>query len=67
MLAICQSGKNKTLYEYTEINAVFCKYVCPIPPLPALPSSAGTIVKENFIRFWSNASQWPNSTVPRKG
>lgn len=45
MLSICQSGKNKTAYEYTEVDAIFCKYVCPVPPAPKLPSSAGIIVK----------------------
>ncbi len=57
MLAICQSGRNRTTFEYTEVNAVICLYHCPAP--------AGTFVKENFTRLWSNASQWPNQTVPQ--
>lgn len=56
MLLVCQSGKNKTQYEYTEVNSVICLYHCPAP--------AGVFVKENFTRRWSNASQWPNQTVP---
>lgn len=67
MLAVCQSGKNKTKYEYTEINAIYCKYVCPTPPVPYVPSSAGTIIRQNFVRRWSNATQWPNGTIPGPG
>lgn len=67
MLAICQSGKNRTRYQYTEINAVYCKYVCPTDPLPTLPSSAGIIIKESFVRYWSNASMWPNGSIPVAG
>lgn len=55
-LAICQSGKSKKMFEYTEVNAVICQFHCPAP--------AGTFVKETFTRRWSNASQWPNGTVP---
>lgn len=57
MLTICQSGKNRTEFEYTEVNAVVCLYHCPAP--------AGLFVKEGFTRLWSNASQWPNQTVPQ--
>lgn len=31
MISVCQSGKNRTKFEYTEVNAVFCKYLCPKP------------------------------------
>jgi hypothetical protein len=57
MLTICQSGRNRTQFEYTEVNAIICRFHCPAP--------AGTFVKENFTRLWSNASQWPNETVPQ--
>lgn len=55
-LAICQSGKSKALFEYTEINSVICRYHCPAP--------AGTFVKEPFTRRWSNATQWPGGVMP---
>jgi hypothetical protein len=56
MLNLCQSGKNKTLFEYTEINGIVCDLSCPAPP--------GTYVLENFLRYWSNATQWPGGKVP---
>jgi hypothetical protein len=59
MMEICQSGKNKTLFEYTEVNGVICQFLCPAPP--------GTFIKEDFIRLWSNATQWPNGTLPQAG
>ena len=31
------------------------------------PAPVGTFVKEDFIRLWSNATQWPNSRVPQLG
>lgn len=39
------------------MNAVVCLYHCPAP--------AGTFVKESFTRRWSDASNWPNQTVPQ--
>ena len=59
MMSICQSGKNRSVYEYTEVNGVICRYICPAP--------AGTFVKESFIRKWSNTSQWPNNVLPKAG
>lgn len=59
MFSICQSGKNKKTFEYTEVNGIICQFLCPAP--------AGTFIKENFIRKWSNASQWPDSVVPPAG
>jgi hypothetical protein len=47
------------MFEYTEVNGVICQYLCPQAP--------GVFVKEKFIRKWSNASQWPNGTVPVAG
>lgn len=29
MLQVCQSGKNRSMFEYTEVNAVTCRYACP--------------------------------------
>lgn len=59
MLAVCISGKNRTQYEYVEVNGIKCLYFCPLP--------AGTFIKENFTRLWSNATQWPNGVVPQPG
>jgi|688.fasta_scaffold1588363_2 hypothetical protein len=56
MLEICISGKGKTLYEYMEVNGVVCEFLCPAPP--------GTFIKEDFIRLWSNATQWPDGKIP---
>ena len=44
------------------INGIKCKYTCS-----ANSGSGTTIVKEDFARWWSNATQWPNQTVPRDG
>ena len=49
-LAVCISGKNRTQYEYTQVNGIVCQINCPLP--------AGTFIKENFIRKWSNTTQW---------
>jgi len=59
MMEICVSGQNKAKFEYTEINGVICEFLCPAP--------AGTFIKENFIRLWSNVTQWPNGTLPKAG
>ena len=32
MLNLCQSGKNRSMFEYTEVNGVVCQFVCPLPP-----------------------------------
>lgn len=31
MLTVCISGKNRTQYEYTEINGIVCLNTCPPP------------------------------------
>jgi hypothetical protein len=36
-----------------------CEFVCPLPP--------GTFILEDFLRYWSNATQWPNGTIPKAG
>lgn len=60
MLILCSSGKNKTgPFEYIDVNAIICKYDCPVSP--------GEAGKENFQRLWSNATQWPNGTMPVDG
>lgn len=37
MLSVCVSGKNRTQYEYIEVNGIKCLYFCPLP--------AGTFIK----------------------
>jgi hypothetical protein len=32
MLELCQSGKNRSRFEYTEVNAVICRFSCPAAP-----------------------------------
>jgi hypothetical protein len=59
MFTLCQSGKNRSLFEYTDVNGVICKQFCPLPP--------GTFISENFLRDWSNATQWPGGVVPLPG
>lgn len=31
MMTMCQSGKNRTKWENTDINGIICKYLCPAP------------------------------------
>lgn len=59
MFTLCQSGKNRSLFEYTDVTGVVCELVCPLPP--------GTYVLEDFVRLWSNATQWPGGQVPQAG
>ena len=59
MMTICQSGKNRDKWEYTEVNGIMCRYLCPLPP--------GSFTPEDFIRDWSNATQWPGGVLPKDG
>lgn len=59
MFTLCQSGKNRSLFEYTSVTGVICELLCPPAP--------GTFVLEDFVRKWSNATQWPNGVVPVAG
>ena len=56
-LAVCASSRSKTS-NVININAIYCRYLCP-PPVP--PTG---YVKEEFVRLWSNASQWPDGRLP---
>ena len=40
--------------------------MCP-KPVPTYNSSCNASTKESSIRMWSNASQWPNETMPLPG
>jgi hypothetical protein len=58
-LYVCVSGRNKPVSTYINLNGIFCLYLCPQAP--------GTFTKENFVRVWSNATQWPNGVMPNPG
>lgn len=57
-LFVCVSGKGKAIYDLLNLNGVTCRYLCPKP---------GGFVKENFIRMWSNTTQWPDGVLPKAG
>jgi len=59
VLHLCASGKNRSLFEYIDVNAIYCRYLCPAPP--------GTCTKEKTLRLWSNVTQWPNGALPVDG
>ena len=42
-----------------DVNAIYCRYLCPAPP--------GSCTKEDTLRLWSNATQWPNNALPVDG
>ncbi len=31
-LHLCASGRNRSIYEFMQINGIYCRYVCPAPP-----------------------------------
>lgn len=31
MVEVCASGKNRTKFEYTEVNGIVCRFNCPLP------------------------------------
>jgi G8 domain len=57
--SICASPINRTYFETTDVTAIYCRYLCPAPP--------GEFVKESFVRYWSNVSQWPEGRLPAAG
>jgi hypothetical protein len=58
-LYVCVTGRNKTLREWIDIIGVRCLHFCP--------KSSPFGPRESFNRKWSNATQWPNSTLPKAG
>lgn len=46
------------LFQYTDVNAIYCRYLCPAP-------NPSRYIKEKFVRLWSNATQWPGGYVPK--
>lgn len=59
VLELCASGKNRSTFEYVDVNAVYCRFLCPAPP--------GRCTKEKTLRYWNNATQWPNGVMPSDG
>lgn len=55
---MCFSGRNRsTNFEYTNINAIICRFNCPI--IPTRTSSVTYINKT-----WSDPTAWPSGHVP---
>lgn len=80
VLHLCASGKKTTKYEHIQVKAIYCRNSCPAPLPPGPPGPPGPIpptpidtcsvnfcTKENTLRLWSNATQWPNQTMPAAG
>ena len=59
-MAVCASGKGKdTPSQQIDLTAIYCRYLCPAPP--------GEFIKEDFLRFWSDTSNWPENRLPAAG
>lgn len=56
---VCVSGRNKTIREWIDVNGLRCLNTCP-------QDLVGTN-RENFTRYWSDATNWPNNTLPKEG
>lgn len=57
-LYICFSGRNRTTpWEYININAVQCRFKCPV-----IAPIVNTISKVHIT--WSDESSWPKSSYP---
>ena len=59
VLHLCASGRNRTFFEYIDVNAIYCRNLCPAPP--------GSCTKESTLRYWNNAAQWPGAVLPKAG
>ena len=59
-LTLCATSRGKvSAREYLDVNAIYCRYLCPAP--------LGEFEKEDFIRFWSDPSNWPGGVLPAEG
>lgn len=60
VLTLCATSRGKIrINEYLDVNGIKCRYLCPSP--------TGQFIKENFIRLWSNVTQWPEGRLPLDG
>lgn len=80
---VCVSGKDKPAHTTIEIEGIICRNFCPKPIPPndgggwsdggggggdnTNPTNNQTFQKEDFIRVWSNVTQWPQGVMPSPG
>ena len=57
--SLCASANGRTYFETVDITSIYCRYLCPVPP--------GEFIKETFVRYWSNVTQWPEGRLPIAG
>lgn len=51
-MTLCMSARGKAKIQHSvNVVAIYCRHVCPEP--------ADEFVKEDFVRLYSNVSQWP--------
>ena len=59
-LTLCATNRGKLQdEEYLDVNGIRCRYLCP--------DETGEFEKEDFVRIWSNVSQWPEGRLPTDG
>ena len=56
---MCVSGRNKGLHEWIDVNGIRCRNFCP--------KEEDEDPRENFLRYWSDVANWPNSQLPLEG
>ena len=60
IMLLCASSRGKLReYQYMDVNAIGCRTNCS--------DSTEDFEREDFIRLWSNATQWPNEVIPTDG
>ena len=59
-LFVCVSGKNKAIHEWIDLEGVPCVDECP-------EEEVEEGEREDFFRYWSDASNWPDSLKPTEG
>ena len=76
---ICVTARQKPPKATIDVTGVICRQFCPVPlpPAPSDPTNQGGgdgvnyngsfVVKESFMRVWSNVTQWPRGTLPEPG
>lgn len=60
VMTLCATSRGKyRLYDYLDVTGIKCRYICP--------SDTDDFIKENFLRIWSNVTQWPGEVLPPDG